>query len=376
MTASQHEGDGAFARHAFEFFEHGFAVLPTGGEDGKRPLTRGFHKAVLGPDAIDKLAKQHPDANLGFVPTMSKIGGGTLAILDVDTTDRAIQRRMIERFGDTPIKVRTGSGNMQAYYRTPKRISSRNLRQSEGEPVELKCDGTICVAPPSVNPKTGGAYAFLEGDLRHLSRLPEIDLSSLAIPDVRTSAGMEIDIGLRNLTLFRQCLREARHCDDIQTLIDCARSFAEDYFVEPMSRSEIDKTAASAWGYQLAGKNWVGREAHVVTPKSLIKRLAAGIPSRYSGDAFMLLSLLRAEHAARQARGEPFRLVCAAMERDQVLEGWTRKQYMTAVGWLLDAGYLECISKRSGRPSLYCLSLKAIEPEVAASVREPVRWLT
>jgi hypothetical protein len=47
-----------------------------------------------------------PDANVGIVT-------GSLSwvsVIDVDSADLMVQRRMIERFGDTPLKTRTPSG--------------------------------------------------------------------------------------------------------------------------------------------------------------------------------------------------------------------------------------------------------------------------
>jgi Bifunctional DNA primase/polymerase, N-terminal/Primase C terminal 1 (PriCT-1) len=363
---------GAFASHAHEFFNHGLAVLPTGGEDGKRPLIKGFGKSLLGPAEIDRFIEKFPDANLGFKP-----GHSQLVILDVDSRDATVQREAIRRFGDTLVKVVTGSGNLQAYYRACRPVASMDLRHIDGEggPIEIKGDGTICIAPPSVNPKTGGEYAFIEGGLKDLRRLPEINLSSISMPD--TIDGRKIDVGLRNNTLFRVCLREARHCDDLVELIDAAKTYAEDFFVVPMGEREIIKTATSAWRYESDDLNWVGKEAHVVMPKSFIKQMALDISNKHSGDAFMLLALLLGEHSARQARGEPFALVFQGMAKAESLPDWTAYQYATAARELLRAGYLECIRQGKGRghPSLYCLTLKATKPVAGKGVREVERWV-
>ena len=363
---------GAFASHAHKFFAHGLAVLPTGGEDGKRPLIKGFGKSVLGPDEIDRFIDQFPNANLGIKPSYSR-----LAILDVDSTDEAVQHEAIRRFGNTPLMARTGSGNLQAYYRAPRPVASRDLRhiKGEGAPIEIKGDGTICIAPPSVNPKTGGEYTFIEGGLEDLRYLPEIDLSSIPVPDM--ISGRNIEVGLRNKTLFRQCLREARHCDELDELLDAATSYAADCFVEPMGEREIIKTATSAWHYQTSGLNWVGKEARVVMPKSFVKRMALDISNKHSGNALMLLALLLAEHSARQIRGEPFVLVFDSMAKRECLPNWTAHQYATAAGELLRAGYLECIRQGKGRgnPSLYCLTLKATKPAAGESLSEVERWV-
>jgi hypothetical protein len=375
---SGHSAHGAYANHAREYFDYGMATLPLGGDDGKVPLISGFHKHAAGPDAIDKFSRQFPDANLGFLPAMSMLyKGGCMVVVDIDTPDEAEQKEVLKRFGDTPIKVRTGSNHMQAWFRSGRRISSRDLRQSEGMPVEIKCDGTLCVAPPSVNPKKG-AYSFLSGSLDDLGLLPEINLSSLTVPSPRTAEGRQIDVGLRNNTLFRQCLRDARHVDDLDALIDCAQSYADVCFVDPLTPAEIEKTARSAWGYEERGENWVGTEAKTLVTLSYLKQVIGDAPNKHSDSAFVLLLLLKLEHSGRQARGEPFMMVLDAMARDGCLPGWTLYQYRNAAKVLLEAGYIECVfqggrSKHS--PSLYFLTPKATNVAVNTAKWEPDRWL-
>ena len=157
----------AFATHARDYFEHGLAVLPVGGDDGKKPYISGFHKSrMLGPDAISKMSAQFPEANIGILPAKSSLPrGGCLAVVDIDTNDEAEQQELLEPFGPTPIQVRTGSGNLQAYYRSKKPINSRDFRHSRSTPLEVKCDGSYVVAPPSFNRKTGGGYEFISGSL-------------------------------------------------------------------------------------------------------------------------------------------------------------------------------------------------------------------
>src|SRR5208337_3363429 len=53
--------------------------------------------------------------------------------------------------------------------------------------------------------------------------------------------------------------------------------------------------------------------------------------------AHTLLTRLKMEHSARCARGETFAICPKAMERDQVLPGWTRERYEKARDLLLEA---------------------------------------
>lgn len=102
-----------------------------------------------------------PDANIGIVCSQSDI-----CVVDVD--EPALQDAMLRRFGDTPLIVRTGRGRFQNYYRSAGDIVSRDLRHLEGIDVEIKASGSIVVAPPSVNFKTGGQYQFERGGVETL----------------------------------------------------------------------------------------------------------------------------------------------------------------------------------------------------------------
>jgi Primase C terminal 1 (PriCT-1) len=82
-----------------------------------------------------------------------------------------------------------------------------------------------------------------------------------------------IEIGERNNWLFSQCLRHAGSCDDLDTLLDVARTRAEEYFGEPMSDAEIVKTAKSAWGYEQRGENWAGTAARYPITMDELRRL-------------------------------------------------------------------------------------------------------
>lgn len=369
----------AFAAYAWNYFERGFAVLPTAGDDGKRPLIKGFQTSTIGPEAIAKLAERHPEANLGVALSPSRIDGGDrLVAVDVDTTERSTHQRILRRFGDSPIQVRTGSGNRQFWYRSKTLLPSRDLR-SEGEPVEIKADGTIIVVPPSVNPKTEVAYEFLKGGLDDLIRLPEIDLDSLVREtiDIETLHAQNVKIteGHRNETLFRQALHEARHVDSIEELLDCCLTYNDAFFFEPLSEAEVIKTAASAWTYELGGNNWVGKEARTILTGSFLDEFAQRIPASRQGDALLLLIKLKLAHAARQNRGEPFCLVHMAMAKAQTIPQWSGKRYRTATEALLEGGYLECVSKGRGRrPNQYCLTLKALQVGLGPSTRQPSRW--
>jgi hypothetical protein len=64
-----------------------------------------------------------------------------------------------------------------------------------------------------------------------------------------------------------------------------------------------------------------------------------------AGDALLLLTKLRIEHAARCRRRETFALCIKSMVRDRMLSGWTRSRYENARDLLMEARLLKRISE-------------------------------
>ena len=65
-------------------------------------------------------------------------------------------------------------------------------------------------------------------------------------------------IGRRNNVLFRACMKQAHHCDDLESLIDVALTVNAEV-LPPMDDAEVIKVAKSAWGYTERGENRFGQ---------------------------------------------------------------------------------------------------------------------
>ena len=88
-------------------------------------------------------------------------------MLDVDTTDERVLSDAMNRHGQTPIVVRSGSGKFHALYRHNN--ERRSVRAWEGLPIDLLGAG-LAIAPPSLVAK--GQYQIIQGRLDDLDRLP------------------------------------------------------------------------------------------------------------------------------------------------------------------------------------------------------------
>jgi len=211
-----------FGAAAKDYAALGLRVVPTGGEDGKRPLIRNWQS--VGPRAVDELAGRYPWANIGL------IDGDRGGITRVDIDDPALEDSAIERFGDTPVRVGTPSGGDHFYYRAN---GERRIIGLEGQKIDILGRGGLGIAPPSIHP-TKGPYFFKKGGLVDFERLPTIRPGSLPsdayLPgksrgsptnnSARHSIGNDerIPHGRRGTWLFRRALQLVGRCNSLFVL--------------------------------------------------------------------------------------------------------------------------------------------------------------
>ena len=246
-----------FLHPAVELVSHGLAVLPTGGEDGKVPLVRGFniYRRPPGRAIVEKWFAKWPDANIGVLTGLSKV-----VVVDVD--DPALLNRAFEQFGATSLIIQTPRPGYQLWYRARGGEKPRNLRKSEGLAIEIKAGtSSIVIVPPSVNPRIGRAYAFHKGDWSCLSHLP---LFAEQERGGQIGSPGPAEIGERNERLFRLCMRTAPTCSSIDELLVEAREWNHYHCQPPLPDREVEKTVTSAWWYEANGMNFVAGPGAVI----------------------------------------------------------------------------------------------------------------
>jgi hypothetical protein len=116
MTAAAHakRQRGLFAEWQPIYAEHGIATFPVviDGGGGKRPAVKGYLK--VGSILSRELAIRFPDNDaFGFALGRSN----RITVLDVDTSDERVLSDALAKHGASPLIVRSGSGNWQAWYR-------------------------------------------------------------------------------------------------------------------------------------------------------------------------------------------------------------------------------------------------------------------
>jgi len=153
---------------AIEYAEHGWRVLPV---RGKVPLLPAWSRldgsgaASTDPDTIHAWWTRWPAANVGVATGPAS----SLAVLDIDPRSGGNESfaALEGRVGPLPGTVTslTGGGGLHLLFAHPgRRVTSR--ARSLGPGLDVKADGGMVVAPPSVHPDTGRAYAWLGGAWR------------------------------------------------------------------------------------------------------------------------------------------------------------------------------------------------------------------
>lgn len=328
---------GIYAQNAAEYADSGIPVFPVDTRN-KRPVVKGWQDATPRRGrlwaSIDKLGAAD---GLGIV--MGKPSG--LTEIDVDAVGDAWISSALKQFGETPIVIRTASGKAKLWYRH--NGEGRQIRPFHGQPIDVLGSG-FTIAPPSWRDDLGTAYAFTKGSLSDVANLPTIPPDAL-----EAHAAETVRNGKRNDTLWRWAMTQARHCDDVETLIDaCATWNAA--FPDPLTSSEAERCARSAWKYEAMGRNYLGlKKPQLTEGDRIMDELLMDEPLAHG-----LYVLLQRWHRNRQA----FNLAPRAMS-DAGNPAWPRRQIEHARDVLLDRGFLVELappSKAKRQSGLYSLS--------------------
>lgn len=240
--------------------------------------------------------------------------------VDVDAAGDAWLGVAIERFGDTPIIIRTASGKAKLWYRHSG--EGRRVRPFSGLPVDVLGAG-FTIAPPSLRVDLGQSYAFVAGGLNDLPCLPVI--RSGQVPDMVARAPEAVLRGDRNASLWRHCMAQARSCDDVEALIDVALTWSG-ALPEPLGSAEAERCARSAWNYETLGRNFLGLRKPQLTGGDRIMDDLIDQPEAYALYQMFLRwhgrrpSFAVAPTAMSKAGSPPWHRTRIARARDVLLE--------------------------------------------------------
>jgi hypothetical protein len=319
---------GSFATWQPLYEEAGIATFPVDAAR-KRPSVGNYHRGGL-PASRD-WAKKFSDANaLGF--NCGKRNG--LTVLDIDAPDENLLADSLNRFGPSPIVIRTASGKFHAWYRH--NGEGRKIRPEKHIPIDI-LGGGYAVAPPSA--AGDGQYQFIEGSLNELGRLRPmlVQLADNApvAPDMANPDALA-GVGERNAKLWRSAMLSARSACSYEILLAQVGQDNERTNNPPLPSDEVIRIAASAWAKQQDGSNWIGSGQRVVSTFDDIDGLLVVNP-----DAFILLTMLK-----RHNWGSIF-YAANAMAKTMPGGGWRRQRFTAARKYLVDSGQLICVRPAS-----------------------------
>jgi hypothetical protein len=279
---------GPFALVALQLLGQRLAVLPLGGDDGKKPLVENWQRRPHGRKAIVKFAAKFPNANIG-------VATGLSGVTIVDSDEPELLDTMIRRCGTTPLIIASPRGGAHLWYRFAGEPSGDYLRRHERLNVDVKAAGSLVVVPPSIawaGPGKGNAYRFLKGSWEDLTSLPECIPGSLPVVERDVAEVHNLRVvrhGFRNNTLLKLLLRKVSYCDSKEDLLDIATTIVDQHFeldrVPPFTSAEIAKIARSAWRMEREDRNWVGTEAKIMIKASEFVVLQRNPDGLCSGDA-------------------------------------------------------------------------------------------
>ena len=170
---------------ALAYAEAGWSVVPMAPRS-KQPLVawREFQRRWAKPDEIRAWFKRWPQANIAIVT--GAISG--IVVIDIDSRHggEASLRTLEDEVGPIPstLEVETGGGGRHLYFAHPGRTVRNRTALYPG--IDLRGDGGVIVAPPSVHP-SGRRYVWRAGHgpgQAEAAPLPALLLGNLAIkPD-------------------------------------------------------------------------------------------------------------------------------------------------------------------------------------------------
>jgi hypothetical protein len=141
---------------ALDYLSRGWAVVPIG-RHSKRPIIAWQVYQQQLPDAADleHWFARWPDANIAIVT-------GRHSGLDVDHGGEQSLDALIHERGPLPatMAARSGGGGRHLYFGHPGGVVHNRVDLFRG--IDLRGDGGLIVAPPSVHP-SGGRYRWLPG---------------------------------------------------------------------------------------------------------------------------------------------------------------------------------------------------------------------
>ncbi len=139
---------------ASTYADRGWSVIPV---VGKRPALSSWKEFQSRHPSEQEIREWFPsdDKNLNVGIVTGRVSG--LVVVDCDTADDATF--WMATFPASPLVVKTGRGGSHIYYQFPD-TSIGNRTRVLGRSIDIRGEGGLVVAPPSIHQESGNVYAW------------------------------------------------------------------------------------------------------------------------------------------------------------------------------------------------------------------------
>ena len=307
------------------YWNEGAWLMPTGGDDGKRPLLSfsAQHRHPL------KLVMQR--LQLANSQTYG-IRLNDMVVLDIDADEADLIDEMQDRFGANDCIVRTGRG-FHLYYSTIDKVTL-NLRTA-GFPMDVKQGANSFVLGPHSQRPDGVLYQFYRQPFS-LCDVPIIKLENTSIVTAVASEFNTANSGTRHNFLIAKGREYIEHVDSWNELLSNLLYDRDTYCADPNTVTDAEVAGVAKWWWEKRLQNQIYDKSYSVFkfPRQAFHQLRA-LPSGHV--ALDLYLYLHDKHG--HILGKTFQINVYALQRTAGF-AFGQKALRKAINQLHKLGYL------------------------------------
>ena len=145
------------ARAAWLYRREGFSVIPCKGKQPNNIRWSVFQRYVPTPNQLLMWERQFLFQNVGII--CGQVSGGLVVIdLDGENAVQVFERRWPQLTDTFTVQSGSGKGKHLYFYAVRPIATTKVMELPNGGNIELRSNGQLIIAPPSIHPETGKRY--------------------------------------------------------------------------------------------------------------------------------------------------------------------------------------------------------------------------
>lgn len=190
-------------RYAEDYLDRGWPVIPA---NGKLPMVAwaAYQHELPTTVQLTEWFGSGNDCNLAVIT--GRLSG--LVVVDCDSEHDSLWWQATYPW--TRLSVTTGRGGAHYYYRYPQDLV-RNRSRLFGRNIDLRAEGGLVIAPPSIHPETERAYQWKNGFPCQTDEVPVFELEWIADRErsapIRPSHTCRRDAAIRDGFAYIRCIK-------------------------------------------------------------------------------------------------------------------------------------------------------------------------